>query len=553
MILKSVDLNNFRLFYGNQKLDLKDNDLNVIVGNNATGKSSIVEAIKWCLYGLGSSSILNFKAAEEGGEKTVSVKCSFEDEDDLILIKRSIIFDENNNVGSSTLVIMVNDVLFENPHYFIENKFPKDLYDFAENSLEEQINSLKMIINKECGIDDVFKIRNHLNIIKMNYIKELNKFNPNSAESIILIEKKLVEVSERIEMNNLKIKEVDYKINEISNVYSNFPDIKNLINEKEMLTKKLDELSVNLKNKENELSLLLIKNLPLSMVHSHYLSSNDYLNLEEIETLIYENAPDGDMVIRYHNLKENLANLSNDKIDALSSDIRVLEKAYQKTSSDIKNIESQLKLNNSLIEEMKINEELIKHREHLLVEKAKLSHDKKSLMNELKSLSKNIIDFNIHEIEIKIKFISDVISSIEELIDGIDGKTNEDLIDSINKYFLENSFLDYDELKIDGRYNIFLLKSGFKIKPQDLSNAEMDLLKLSLILSIRDFSDNKFPLIFDTPFMRLDTNGRESVVNMLKNIDGQIILLLNESEALGFSKDYELQFSEGNGVIVHGK
>ena len=503
----------------------------------------------------GNSSILNFKAAEEGGEKTVSVKCCFEDEDDLILIKRSIIFDQNNKFGPSSLVIITNDVLIENPHYFIENKFPKELYDFAEISLEEQFNSLKMIINKECGIEDLFKIKNHLSKIKMNYIKELNKFNPNSADSILFVEKSLANVSESIEMNKFKIKEIDSKINKFNNIYHDVPDIKNLLNEKEMLTKKLDELSVNLENKENELSSLLIKNLPLSMVYSQYLSSNDYLNLEEIETLIYENAPDGDMIIRYHNLKEDLANLSNnDEIDALNKHIRVLEESYQKISSDIKNIESQLKLNNPLIEEMKINDELINYRENLLMKKAKLSHDKKSLMNELKSLSRTRIDdFDIQVIKIKIKFISDVICSIEELIDGIDNKSNEELIDSINKYFLENSFLDYDELKIDGRYNISLLKSGFKIKPQDLSNAEMDLLKLSLILSIHDFGDNNFPLIFDTPFMRLDMDSRELAVNMLKNSDSQKILLLNESEAVGFSKDYELQFSEDKGVIVHGE
>ena len=503
----------------------------------------------------GNSSILNFKAAEEGGEKTVSVKCCFEDEDDLILIKRSIIFDQNNKFGPSSLVIITNDVLIENPHYFIENKFPKELYDFAEISLEEQFNSLKMIINKECGIEDLFKIKNHLSKIKMNYIKELNKFNPNSADSILFVEKSLAKISESIEMNKFKIKEIDSKINKFNNIYHDVPDIKNLLNEKEMLTKKLDELSVNLENKENELSSLLIKNLPLSMVYSQYLSSNDYLNLEEIETLIYENAPDGDMIIRYHNLKEDLANLSNnDEIDALNKHIRVLEESYQKISSDIKNIESQLKLNNPLIEEMKINDELINYRENLLMKKAKLSHDKKSLMNELKSLSRTRIDdFDIQVIKIKIKFISDVICSIEELIDGIDNKSNEELIDSINKYFLENSFLDYDELKIDGRYNISLLKSGFKIKPQDLSNAEMDLLKLSLILSIHDFGDNNFPLIFDTPFMRLDMHSRELAVNMLKNSDSQKILLLNESEAVGFSKDYELQFSEDKGVIVHGE
>lgn len=61
MILKSIELNNFRLFYGNHKLQFKENDFNVIVGNNATGKSSIIEAIKWCIYGKATLQYLILK------------------------------------------------------------------------------------------------------------------------------------------------------------------------------------------------------------------------------------------------------------------------------------------------------------------------------------------------------------------------------------------------------------------------------------------------------------------------------------------------------------
>ena len=85
--------------------------INIVGGHNATGKSSIIEAIKWCIYGEGNSSILNFKAAQENDEKTLFVKCDFKEGDDDIVMIRSIIFDENNNVVNNKFKSFLNDVL----------------------------------------------------------------------------------------------------------------------------------------------------------------------------------------------------------------------------------------------------------------------------------------------------------------------------------------------------------------------------------------------------------------------------------------------------------
>ena len=119
MNLKSVELNNFRLFKGNHKLDLKENDLNVIVGANASGKSSIAEAIRWCLYGISGSSILNFKAAEEDDIKNISVKCYFEDESDDVIANRSMLFNKDNNaIEGDDFVVMINNEIISNPYSF---------------------------------------------------------------------------------------------------------------------------------------------------------------------------------------------------------------------------------------------------------------------------------------------------------------------------------------------------------------------------------------------------------------------------------------------------
>lgn len=556
MILKSIELNNFRLFYGNQKLEFKENDFNVIVGNNATGKSSIIEAIKWCIYGEGNSSILNFKAAQKNDEKTLFVKCDFKEGDDDIVMIRSIIFDENNNVVNNKFKSFLNDVKFKDTPYYIEDYFLKEFYDFIENSFEQENNSLKHIIPNKNGINDLAKVLNHLRKLQNKNIHELNQFNPIPIEdSIIRIEKRLNDVSMRYEKNDMDIKQVSYELDKINKSFYDFPDIRNKFRQKDKLTKELYDANIEIRHNEDELSLILIKNLPLLLVNSHNSNIGSSLDFEEIEKYLYQYASEGDELVKYHKLKDHLENLQDiNEIKMAVNENRMLKDKIEKISSEIKNIESELTLYGNSLEKIELKNELTKRHEMLLREKGKLTHEKKTLMNELKRLSQeNILITDISDIKIKMDFINKCISSIEKLMDELNNKSRKDLKNSINKYFLENSSLDYDEVLVDESYNISIVKSGFKINSQDLSNAERELLKIALILSVYDLSDNTFPLIFDTPFMRLDVNGRESIKNMLKNTNYQKIFLLNAFEADNMPKDYELKLSDDMGVIVHGE
>lgn len=148
----------------------------------------------------GNSSILNFKVAQENNEKTLFVKCDFKDGDDDILMSRSIIFDENNNVVNNKFKSFINDVKFKDTPYYIEDYFPKEFHDFVENSLDEENKSLKRIIPNENGINDLAKVLNHLHKLQHNTITKLKQFDPAPIEdSIIRIEKRLNDVSMRYE------------------------------------------------------------------------------------------------------------------------------------------------------------------------------------------------------------------------------------------------------------------------------------------------------------------------------------------------------------------
>jgi len=540
MILKSIEMDNFRVFYGTQRIELND-DLNIIVGANGTGKTSIIEAVNWCLYEISRSSILNFKVAEEGGEKSVSVKCEFEDEDDVILIKREVLFDEENNLKSMTFDIVLNDVVIAYPNHFIEDKFSRQLYDLTKTSLDENTNSLKYIVAKEYGIEDLQTVKAHLNNVMKSYLKDLSKVDPRiNVNSISLIEEKLSDISNHLELTNAKINDVEKKIHDKNNIINALPDVKPFLIEKEMLKDKIDKVSKEIKYQENYLTSLLIDDVPLSMVYSKIIS-DESVDFNEIETLLYKYFPTSDLLIKETHINE---------IKGSFEKIRILNDEYDDLIFKINEIDSKLELySDAPFDDVK---KLTEIREKLIHEKYQLSNDKKHLMGELKKLSSmNVLHGELPDINGMIDFLEKAIFSIDKLISDINDSAQIDLRNSIRKYFSDNSFSDYDDLIIDD-YEISLIKSGFKINSHDLSTAERELMGLSLVLSIYDLANN-VPLILDTPFMLLDTENRALMINMLKKVDVQKILFLHTSEALNLSADYKLDVENGGGVILNGE
>lgn len=533
-------MNNFRVFYGTQIIEFND-DFNVIVGANGTGKTSIIEAVNWCLYEISRSSILNFKVADEGGEKAVSVKCKFEDEGNMVLIKREVSFDGENNLKSKKFHVILNDVVIENPNYFIDNKFSRHLYDLTKTSLDENTNSLKHIVAKEFGIEDLQSVKAHLNNVMKRYLKDLSEVNPKMLNSISSIEKKLMDLSNNIELTNAKIKEVEKKIHNKRNIVKGLPDVQPFMIEKEMLKYKLDEVSKEIEYQENNLTSLLIDNVPLSMVNSKIMS-DESVDFNEIETLLYKHFPTSDLLIKETHI---------DEIKDSFEKIRILYGEYEDLTFKINEINSKLELySDAPFDELK---KLDKIRKKLIHEKYLLSDDKKYLMIELKKLSDmEVLYEELPDIEGRIDFIEKAIFSIDKLISDINDSVQIDLINSIRKYFSDNSFSDYDELIIDD-YKISFIKLGFKINSYDLSTAERELLRLSLVLSIYDLANNNVPLILDTPFMLLDSENRELMINMLKNVDVQKILLLSTYESSNLSTDYKLDVENGRVVILNGE
>ena len=54
MKLRSLSLGNFRQFYGEQEITFSDDEkqnVTIVHGENGSGKTALLNAFKWCLYG----------------------------------------------------------------------------------------------------------------------------------------------------------------------------------------------------------------------------------------------------------------------------------------------------------------------------------------------------------------------------------------------------------------------------------------------------------------------------------------------------------------------
>ena len=109
MILQRLIMNDFRQFYKQNKMDFSpigDKHVNIVFASNGVGKTTILTAIVWCLYGgkklpYGdlSEQFLNkssFEKLSEREESKVEVTLTFEDRDKKYVVTRSVIVSKVN-------------------------------------------------------------------------------------------------------------------------------------------------------------------------------------------------------------------------------------------------------------------------------------------------------------------------------------------------------------------------------------------------------------------------------------------------------------------------
>lgn len=125
MILKSLTLNNFRIYKGSERIEFSSGDKNITIiqGNNEVGKTTIMNALTWCLYNeefykrKGKKPLWNSSVEEElenGEDDYVSVTIEMINEsNNIVTFKRALNFYKNDVGkvirGNSTFQITEDD------------------------------------------------------------------------------------------------------------------------------------------------------------------------------------------------------------------------------------------------------------------------------------------------------------------------------------------------------------------------------------------------------------------------------------------------------------
>lgn len=218
MYLDSIEITNFRPFYGTQKIDFGFNDLEnltIILADNGSGKTSLVNALTWCLYGEElhdvrnkSEPLYNLRAAKELESNENSIKevkvevkirfYSFEDEKKKYFsIYRSLSFQKWGNgkwgdafadhlIVDETDKDILEDGVAQNA---INNKIPKEMFQYfffngatlSNYFKNESELSLKTSIEQISQVGLIDKVYDHLVKTSDSINKRFNKKKPKGS------------------------------------------------------------------------------------------------------------------------------------------------------------------------------------------------------------------------------------------------------------------------------------------------------------------------------------------------------------------------------------
>lgn len=263
MRIENILLKNYRQFkdVGVSLLKKSDNDLHIFIGKNGTGKTNVLNAINWCLYGdephLARDSrglpILNLnsiKEAKDGGDKEVLVEVQVKTNDNkrIIFTRKAVhrVYKEEKRpkLQKTEFEVKVEDnkgnidiVKGDEADSYVGRFVPKEIRDFfffdgerLDNYFREAtVENIRHAITVISQVDLLEKrIEKKLSKILRELRKKAGKVNPEIEKKRNELEKyedSLKNVEEKIEEYKKQIKIAKTRIRECEEKLRGIPDI----------------------------------------------------------------------------------------------------------------------------------------------------------------------------------------------------------------------------------------------------------------------------------------------------------------------------------------
>ena len=296
MRIERITLRNYRQFRQAQITFRKrpDTDLHFIIGTNGTGKTNLLNAINWCLYGdephlskdsqrLPPANLKTIERTDMGKDLEVAVEVRAETEQGLpVTFKRRAIFRKHDDgqmvrQGTAFEVRFVDGkgntkiVTDEDAHMWVERFVPERIREFfffdgerLDNYFREATGqNIRHAVFQISQIDLLeTRVERKLEEILKDLRKEAGKVNPQIEEARTELERaqtRLDEIVERIEECERQIAIAKAKVAEYQERLKGIPDVGALEEDRKRLLTRIKETKELLKDKEDEKKNLLFE------------------------------------------------------------------------------------------------------------------------------------------------------------------------------------------------------------------------------------------------------------------------------------------------------
>ena len=266
MLIKQITLKNFRQYRDKQVVEFscdKEKNVTVILGVNTSGKTTLIQAFNWCLYGqtsFKSRELINTETYQKMplfSKEDVYVEVVLCHEDTEYVIKRSQTVTKNDDSGMPTCSKPILEVAYKEENGEMETISSIDVQNTVEKILPEALSGYFFFDGEH--ISEINSRGNVASAVRglmgLDTISETVKhFNPNRTNSVIGKLKKELDVAQ-----DDKGRELNNQLDEAKEELENLKDrlentreeIKFFENRKEELNEKINA-NLETKNRQEE-------------------------------------------------------------------------------------------------------------------------------------------------------------------------------------------------------------------------------------------------------------------------------------------------------------
>jgi len=489
MFIESVELLNFRRFYGSHKVFFDFNDeknVTIFSADNNSGKSTFVNALTWCLYGKElhdskdrseplCNKIILKEAEENENNPTAKVKVSIKfyefDESGnkkFSHVTRELISEKWGDAdwieqSSDTLIFEDSSgKIFEGGRADIKIKesIPKDMFRYfffngpsmrnyfdykSDFNLQESIGNISQLdLITEVGK----KLKGVSEKLKKDRTNNKHDSSSDLAEKISDAQSKLMKYKEnekwlKSEQEKAYEKKMEYK-QKLKDIKAK--EVKDLLKKRSKCEKAKKTAETNIKEYKSEYEKLILELFPIcalfNPIYNSYIAIEKSIEKdaipENIRDQLLEYIKDKGQCICGADLKEH-----PECIDEIEQGLKAEDKINSKFRDEAKFFENILKKLEKIPKIAKLSEEIDSNEDHLGLIKSKLEDISNDLKHSKQEKVEEYEDFYN-------QFKEDYETASKDLKDEIIRINNlENKLDSLKKKYAQNEQLDEKSNKID--------------------------------------------------------------------------------------------------------